>query len=136
MNIRILQKINNSNTITFKDLANYMGAKKDDNHCFHSLAFLITDDYVGINEYYLNDIPPGANNLNNTGYSLSQIMFKDFSKNKSVKYGEKKLFIKAKGRLYLDEYNKDKKNKRFTIFIAILSSSATAILTALCIKLI
>ena len=136
MNIRILQKINTSTTITFKDLANYMGAKKDDNHCFHSLAFLITDDYVGINKYYLTDIPSGAKNLNNTAHNLSQVMFEDFSTNKSAKYGEKDLFIKAKGQLYLDEYNKDKKNKRFTIFIAILSSSATAILTALCIKLI
>ena len=136
MNIRILQKINNSNTITFKDLANYMGAKKDDNNCFHSLGFLITDDYVGIDEYYLIDIPLGAQNLNNTAYNLSRQMFVDFSTNKSAKYGEKDLFIKAKGQLYLDEYNKDKKNKCFTIFIAILSSSATAILTALCIKLI
>ena len=136
MNIGILKKINNPNRITFNDLTNYMNAKKDDDNCFSSLALLITDEYVGIDYYYLSDIPSGAKNLNNTAHNLSQVMFVDFSINKSAKYGENDLFIKAKGQLYLDEYNKDKKNKRFTIFIAILSSSATAILTALCIKLI
>ena len=136
MNIGILKKINNPNRITFNDLTNYMNAKKDDDNCFSSLALLITDEYVGIDYYYLSDIPKGRKLLNNTAHSLSIQMFIDFSLNKSAIFGEKELFIKAKGQLWLDEYNKDKKNKRYTIFVALLSSGLTSFLTAYFIKTI
>lgn len=140
ISLKLLRKIAKNGEISLQEALNIGKGRAKDHRDQYQLALLIEGEYLG---YTLNHTPPeGAEKMREYSLAISLHMFTlpkgtdgtvEYLKiigSGGVEPKNEKVFLKAKGALYLEEYDAKSKERLFALFLGVISAYLAAWFTA------